>query len=84
MNFQGCSLFHINATTSISPRHDRKLRFSKSASCIEIYYSRLTPVISHLLIINIMFSKLLNMGQAVLEWRHLVPDPLAVLTFDHA
>jgi hypothetical protein len=33
-------------------RHDQKLRFSKSASHIEIYYSRLTPVISHLLIIN--------------------------------
>ncbi len=24
------------------------------------------------------------MGQAVGEWRRLVPDPLAVRTFDHA
>jgi hypothetical protein len=31
-----------------------KSRFSKSASHFEIYYSRITPIISHLLIINTM------------------------------
>jgi hypothetical protein len=35
-------------------RHDQKLRFSKSVSRIEIYYSRLTLVISRLLIVNTM------------------------------
>jgi hypothetical protein len=35
-------------------RHDRNLRFSKSPSHLKIYYSRLTPVISRLLIVNTM------------------------------
>ncbi len=35
-------------------RHDRNPKFSKSLSCLKIYYSRLTPVISHLLIVNTM------------------------------
>jgi hypothetical protein len=35
-------------------RHDRNPRFSKSPSHLKIYYSRLTHVISRLLIINIM------------------------------
>jgi hypothetical protein len=35
-------------------RHNRNLRFSKSLSHLELYYSHLTPVISRLLIINTM------------------------------
>jgi hypothetical protein len=35
-------------------RHDGNPRFSKSLSRINIYYSRLIPIISHLLIINTM------------------------------
>ncbi len=35
-------------------RHDRNPRFSKSLSQLEILYTRLTPVISHLLTVNTM------------------------------
>ncbi len=38
----------------LETRHDRNPRFSKSLSHLEIYCSRLTPVISHLLIVNTM------------------------------
>jgi len=65
-------------------RHDRNLRFSKSSSHLKIYSSRLTPLISHLLIVNTILPNLLKMGQAVLEWRSLFSDPLAVLAFHHA
>ncbi len=65
-------------------RHDRKSRFSKSVSRIEIYHSHLTPIISRLLIIKTMLQNPLKKGQAVLEWKRLVPDPLAVSTFNHA
>jgi hypothetical protein len=68
----------------VQNRHDHNRRFSKHLSCLKIYYSRLTPVISHLLIVNTMLTNSLETGQAVLELRHLIPDPLAVLTFDHA
>jgi len=35
-------------------RHDQKSKIFQSASIIKIYYSRLTPIISHLLIVNTM------------------------------
>ncbi len=39
---------------SLLLRHDRKSRFSKCASRIEIYYSPFTPIISCLLIVDTM------------------------------
>ncbi len=66
------------------PRHDRNPLKSKSLSRLEIFYYRLTPVISRLLIVNTMLPTHYKIGQAVLEWRHLVSDLLAVLRFDHA
>jgi hypothetical protein len=63
-----------------SLRHDQNLRFSKSLSHLKIYYSRLTPVISHFLIVNTM----LKIGQVVMERRCLISDLLAVLIFEHA
>jgi hypothetical protein len=52
-------LRHLVNRSSISAeilllRHDQKSRFSICASRIEIYYSRLTPIISRLLIVNTM------------------------------
>jgi hypothetical protein len=38
----------------LGKRHDRRFRFSKSASRIKIYYSHLKPVTSRLLIVNTM------------------------------
>jgi hypothetical protein len=35
-------------------RHDRNPRFFHSQPCLKIYYSLLTPIISHLLIVNTM------------------------------
>jgi hypothetical protein len=37
-------------------RHDQNPRFSISLSHLKIYYSRLTPIISHFLIINTMLQ----------------------------
>jgi hypothetical protein len=48
-------LLHDNRVV-IESRHDRNPRFSKSLSRLEIYYSRLPPVISRLLIINTMLQ----------------------------
>ncbi len=44
----------INQYNVIVSRLDQNPRFSKSLSHLEIYYSHLKPVISHLLIINTM------------------------------
>ncbi len=47
-------MFRVFEYNPVRIRHDRNTRFSKSLSHLEIYYSRLTPVISHLLIVNTM------------------------------
>jgi hypothetical protein len=41
-------------------RHDQNPRFSKSLSHLKIYYSRLTPIISRLLIVNTMYKLVKN------------------------
>jgi hypothetical protein len=47
---------------------------------IKIYYQKLFPVCWSLM----LRYQLIKMGQAVLEQRCLIPDPLADLTFNHA
>ncbi len=48
------NVFMLNGIIMSVVRHDRNPSKSKILSRLKIFYSRLTPIISHLLIINTM------------------------------